>query len=189
MLSLEYLHHFCPRKHCPLITTKKPPSSLFLWHSAYIMPCHSLCPSFSFVPPTVKVSWKKKSVSSLYPQCLTLLWYLVQSGVQSASWAEEATQLTSLSAQNLPFSKICLAHHILLECSVGQIVHLPHSKGSCNIVQRNWRITAPEVAWLIQRWAQAWDPGVGLLSLSGSSPYFGSCPHCLQEHRPSMWLF
>lgn len=188
MLSLEYLHHFCLRKHCPLITTKKPPT-LFLWHSAYIMPCHNLCPSFSFVSPTVKVSWGQKSVSSLYPQCLTLLWSLVQSGAQSLSWTEEATQLTSLSAQNLPFSKDCPAHHILLEFSVGQIAHLPHSKGSCNIVQRNQRITVPKVAWLIQRWTQGWDPGIGLVNLSGSFPSFGYCPHYLQEHRPSIWLF
>lgn len=188
MLSLEYLHHFCLRKHCP----KKPPSSLFLcfYGILHILYHAIICVHLSrLFPPQSRFLGRKKSVSSLYPQCLTLLWYLVQPGVQSASWAEEATQLTSLSAQNLPFSKDCPAHHILLECSVGQIIHLLHSKGSCNIVQRNWRLTAPKVAWLIQRWAQGWDPGVVLLNLSGSSPSFGSCPHCLQEHKPSIWLF
>lgn len=183
MLSLEYLHHFCLRKHCPLITTKKPPSSLFLcFYGILHILCHVIiCVHLSCLfPPQSRFL----CIPSVSHYCGT--WCSL---VQSLPWTEEATQLTSLSAQNLLFSKVCPAHYILLECSVGQIAHLPHSKGSCNIVQRNHRITAPKVAWLIQRWTQGWDPGVGLLNLSGSSPSFGYCLHYLQVHKPSIWLF
>lgn len=131
MLSLEYLHHFCLRKHCPLITTKKPLSSLFLWHSACIMPCHNLCPSFSFFPHSQGFLGTKIcefSVSSVSHTTVVL-------GAVIA--LNRRSDTTHESAQNLPFSKVCPAHQILLECSVGQIVHLPHSKGSCNSVQRN----------------------------------------------------
>lgn len=184
MLSLEYLHHFCLRKHCPLITTKKPPSSLFLWHSAYIMPCHNLCPSFSFVSPTVKVSWGQNlwvlCIPSVLHYCRT--WCsLVHSHCPEQKKrhnSQVCLHRTCLSQRSAP------AHRILLECPVGQIAHLPHSKGSCNIVQRNRRITAPKVAWLIQRWAQGWDPGVVRFF-----PLFWIPFPLLAGTQPSIWLF
>lgn len=153
------------------------------------MPCHNWCPSFSFVSPTVKVSWKKKICEFFVSSVSHTIVVLGAAGCAVSILSRRSDTTHKSVCTELAILQGLPCHHRLLECSVGPIVHLLHSKGSCNIVQRNWRLTAPKVAWLIQRWAQGWDPGVGLLNLSGSSPSFGSCPHCLQKHKPSIWLF